>query len=259
MDSAVKVLAGDMHKTLIGKRAQKITVGQFIYRSSITPLGTYWINQLTEELANIPNRPYIILGGGSAGSDWTISGEIVEVADIIRIYTRLMRSEDRAVETASHSDFARNEVITRMLLSEGSHSSSVAMDEWEIDSFDNPVPYEIGADENAVVMNRTLHDGDDEDFFLLVPDRNGRLVIETTGNIDTYMELFDANSRESLEENDDGGSRYNARIRYTVQAGKRYIVKVTGYDGEKGQYGFRAYFSTQALPDEDENDYDSTT
>ena len=59
---------------------------------------------------------------------------------------------------------------------------------------------------------------------------------------------------------DDEGS--NARIRYRVQAGKRYIAKVRGYSGSTGSYGFGAYFQAPirlSPPDEYEQDNDSSS
>ena len=243
MDIAIKALAGDLNNKLIAERAQRIALGQFTYRNSIAPLCDYWANQLTEELINIPNRSFTLLSGGIAGADWTISGEIVEAADTIRVYTRLVRSDNRAITAAFHSDFVRNEHITGMLFSADGRGgvSSVPRDVYEPDSWDNPLLYEIGFDDNTPVMNRSLHE-DDEDFFLLIPASNGWLVMETTGSTDTYMEFYDAGTRELLDEDDDGGSRINARIRYEVQAGRRYIAKVRGYGSDNtGNYGFRAY------------------
>ena len=223
MDTAVRVLAGSLNKKLIEEKAGKIAMGQFAYRGNTVPLTFYWINQLTEELTNIPNRPYIILSGGPAGADWTISGEIIEIPDAIRLYTRLVRTADRAIEASFHSDLERNEQMLSSGESRSGRSSPVAMDSLEPDSFDNPVPYEIGADNSAQTANRTLHDGD-EDFFLLIPETDKQLVAETTGNVDTFMELYNADTTEKLAQNDDSGSGYNARIRYNVRAGKRYIA-----------------------------------
>jgi hypothetical protein len=249
---------------LTAEKAGKISVGQFIYRDTIAPLSIYWTNQLTEELVNASGRSFTVLSGGQAGADWVISGEIVEVIDTIRVYTRLVRAGDLSIEASFHSDFERSEEIIGMLAvpsgGSGSSSSSVPRDARETDSFDNPVAYEIGADENAAVMNRTIHQGDDGDFFILTPAADGQLTVETTGSLDTYMNLYDADTRGELASNDDGGSSYNARIRRSVQAGKRYIVKVRGYDsGEIGNYGFRAWLQVQVqlAPDEFESDDDS--
>ncbi|MCL2127631.1 MAG: hypothetical protein FWH38_05195 [Treponema sp.] len=246
MDASVKNIADELNKKLAEVKAAKIALGQFIYGESIPSLGDYWANQLAEELTNTPDRSYAVLSRESPGAEWTISGEIVEVVDVIRVYIRLVRSESRTNEAAFHSDYERNVSLIQMLSGDnsrvGGSPSPVPRDAYESDSWDNPVPFETGADENNPVMNRTLHNGNDEDFFLLIPAGDGRLLMETAGSIDTYMELYDAETAELLDEDDDSGSSYNARIRYNVQAGHRYIAKVRGYDsGDTGHYSFRAY------------------
>ena len=256
MDSAVRILAEELNKKLIAGKAGKIAVGQFAYKGNAVPIGSYWINQLTGELANIPNRSYIVLSAGVAGADWTITGEIIDTADgAVRFYTRLIRTEGRAIEASFHFDFERNEQIAALLVSEGSQGAS---DTLEPDSFENPVEISINA--NAPIVIRALHSGD-EDFFLLLPANDGSLIVETTGSTDTFMELYNADTRQKLAEDDDGGRGANARIRYNVQAGQRYIAKVRGYDGETGAYGFRAYIHVRVylIPDEYEPDNDAAS
>jgi len=267
MDEAIKTLAQSIHNKATAEKAQKIAVGQFSYQGTISVLGAYWSNQLSGELSNISGRSYVLLSGGLTGADWTISGEIVSLPGIVRIYTRLVRTENRALEAAFNTDFERSPALLTMLSSSGgsggssgSGSSQTAQDELEPDSWENPLAYEIGADERAVVINRTLHEGD-EDFFLLVPDKAGRVIAETTGGIDTYMHLYNYETREELAKNDDGASGDNARIRHALQAGTRYLAKVRGYrDRTNGSYGFRAYFYGEALsPDQYEPNDDSST
>jgi len=262
-DEAVKALAQSIHNKLTAEKAQKIAVGQFFYQGTASVLGAYWSNQLSSELSNISGRSYVLLSGGFAGADWTISGEIVSLPGIIRVYTRLVRTENRALEAAFNADFERSTALAAMLSSSGSSgggSSRTAQDEWEPDSWENPQAIEIGADERAAVTNRTLHEGD-EDFFLLVPEKNGRFIAETTGSIDTYMHLYNYETREELSRNDDGASGDNARIRYNLQAGTQYLVKVRGYsERTNGSYGIRAYLYGEAPPpDEYEPNDDSST
>ena len=255
MDSAVRELSRDIHNRLSAGRAQSVAIGQFVFEGTTTPLGSYWANQITEELTGMSGRSYTLLAGGSAGASHVISGEVTVVADIIRMYTRVTRISDRAVEAAFHSDFGKDAALIEMLFSSDSRSRSVffPIDEWEPDSMENPTPYEIGANNSVSVMDRTIHSGDDQDFFLIVPASDGWLTMETTGNVDTLMELYDAVSGEKLARDDDSGSGSNARIRYTVQAGHRYIVKVWGYDdSDVGNYGFKAYYSVPVtLPPDD--------
>ena len=265
MDSAIKVLAGDLGKKLNAEKAGKIAIGQIVYRESLSPLGFYWTNQLSEELANIPNKSFIILYGDASGADWTISGEVMEMPDTIRVYTRLIRSSDRTIGAVFHSDFERSEALVQMLSPEdsrgGHRSAYVPADAHEPDSMDNPVLYEAGANENVSAINRTIHDRNDKDFFLLIPSSDGRLVMETTGgDVDTYIRFYNAETREKLSENDDGGSGSNARIRYNVQAGRRYIAEVSGYDeDETGAYGFRAYITVPVTLARDEFEPDDTS
>jgi hypothetical protein len=250
IDNVVNTLIRDVHRKLVEVRATKVVVSQqFLFRGSVPPFSAYWVNQLTGALANTSNRSYILLSDGPAGADFILSGEIVETGDIIRVYTRLIRQDGRAIEASFQSDIERN-AATTALLAGGRSGSYVPLDDYEPDSWDNPVSYTIGADENsAPSIARTITEND-EDFFLLVPNSNGRLVMETTGDTDTYMEFYDAANRRMLEENDDGGNGNNARIIYNVEAGKLYIAKVRGYNGDvTGSYAFRAFFRIPRVAD----------
>jgi hypothetical protein len=257
LDGAVKDLSQNIHRKLIEGKAQKVSLGTFTYRGSVTSFSNYWKNQIIGELTNMQGRSYTVLAEGIQGADRTISGEIVLVTNIVRVYTRLIRSDDRSIETVLQSDFEQNAALNTMLVSgssSGEGSSSGFPDEYEPDSWDNPVSCEIGLDENTQTMSRNFHEGGDEDFFLIIPDRNGRLTMETTGNIDTYMHFYNYDTRDELDTNDDGGSGSNARIRYNVQAGTRYLAKVRGYSrSTTGSYGFRAYM---AAPREGSNSWD---
>ena len=248
-DEAVRILANNIHAKFIEKRAGKIIVGQFAFMDSVPPFSSYWVNQLIGELTNMRGRNYTIYSGSALDAEWTITGEIVQVADIIRVYTTLIRMSDRAVEGSFYSSFARDGYINDMMGSGSSGSSSssaaVSRDSREPDDWDNPVHYSLGTNPNVPVMNRTLTEND-EDFFLFVPDRDGRLTAETTGNTDTYMQLYNYDNNDELDSNDDGGQQTNAKIVHNVRAGTRYIAVVRGYtSATTGSYGFRAFLTVR--------------
>ncbi|MCL2229681.1 MAG: DVUA0089 family protein [Treponema sp.] len=246
MDEAVKNLANEIHAKLLEKRAEKVLVGQFTFQDGVPPFSSYWVNQLVGELTNMRGRNYIILTGGAQDAGWTIVGEIVQVADVIRVYSRLIRLSDRAIEGSFYSSFERNDHINDMISGGGGGTSSNAAaaggrDAREPDSWDSPVTYIIGTSPTAAVMNRTITEGD-EDFFLLVPERDGRLTMETTGSIDTYMHFYNYDTGDEIAVNDDGGQGLNARIVQSVRAGTRYLAVVRGFGGSTaGAYGFRAF------------------
>jgi len=252
MDQAVKNLAGEVHAKLTEKKAEKILIGQFTYNEGVTSFSSYWINQLIAELTNMPRRSYAVFSRTAADADWILSGEIVQVADIVRMYSRLVRVTDRSIDSSFYSSFQRNEYFNEMISQRSSNSSggsasssSGTGDSREPDSWESPVVYTIGTSASTQVMNRALTD-DDEDFFLLVPDRDGRLTIETTGSIDTVMDLFNYDNNEELASNDDGGQNANAKITINVRAGTRYLAVVRGYSSSTtGSYGFRAFLTVR--------------
>jgi hypothetical protein len=256
LDDIVKGLAAEVQQRI--PAGGKVSAGTWTYRDALAPLGSYWSVQLSEELTNLPNRAFIVIP--TANADVTLSGEIVELANIIRVYTRLIRSSDHAILASFHSDIETNEYFSEMLSGGdgGGDSSSAARDAYEPDSRSNPVTAAIASGEDGTPMNRSIHVGGDQDFFLLEPQTSGALVIETSGGTDTYLELYSAdNSRETLAENDDGGSGSNARLRYQVQAGSRYIAMIRGYSNSTtGRYSFLAYLVEPVNIDPDEFESD---
>jgi hypothetical protein len=257
LDGAVKSLGLEISGRLNAEKAGKVTLGQWIYRGSATSLGIYWQLQLMEELTNNPDRSFLLVPSPQAGADWMISGEIIQVAGTVRIYTRFLRGSDNSIRVILHSDFERSQFFNDMLAGGGS-SGDHGGDPYETDSWDYPYAMEIGASAESPLVNRTLHNSNDEDFFLLSPSWDGSLVMETTGSMDTYLEFYRAGSgdRDQLDSNDDDGSGSNARLRYNVRAGEQYIAKIRGYSGDTGSYGFRAYLveQVQLSPDEYEED-----
>jgi hypothetical protein len=258
LDGTVKSLGAVINGRLNAEKAGKVTLGQWSYQKSVPALGTYWRLQLMEELTNIPGRSFTLLPDFHGGADWTISGEIIQAAGIVRVYTRFLRASDNSVTMTLHTDFERDRHIAAMLAGD---LSSGGGDPYETDSWDYPLPMDITTSSDEPFVSRTLHDSDDEDFFLLAPDRDGPLVVETTGSVDTYLELYRAGSRNVVDENDDGGSDSNARLRCDARAGDRYIVKIRGYSGDTGSYGFRAYIAEEVRlePDqfEDDNEFET--
>jgi hypothetical protein len=246
VDDAAKKIAEDIHKKLVENNVQSVALGQFTYQRTMPPLGTHWRTRLAEELSNMPEKPYEIVSGELSDAEWAAWGEIVEAANIIRVHTRLIRTEGQSIEAIFRSDIERTAALTAMIVPSGSGdggSASVPPDEYEDDTWDNPVPVEIVAGENARPINRSIHSGD-EDFFLLIPEKDCLLTAETTGSTDTVMYLFNYDTHEQLATNDDGGQGTNARIRHNVIAGTRYLAMVRGYNRSSiGNYGFRAFTS----------------
>ena len=66
----------------------------------------------------------------------------------------------------------------------------------------------------------------EEHYFYFEASKNGYFIIETSGNTDTALTLFDV-LLEELQFNDDGAGYPNDRIIWDVREGRTYIVKVS--------------------------------
>jgi hypothetical protein len=96
--------------------------------------------------------------------------------------------------------------------------------------------------QNGVRIGRTLTANDKEDFFTVDIPADGLCVLETDGEVNTRLQLFDpANSGALIAEDDDSGDGRNARIKLRVNAGT-YTVRVSGGGGNEGSGSYRFRF-----------------
>jgi hypothetical protein len=233
----------------------RIRLGPFLMNGEEPTLGIYWRNQLSSILSSMQHRNFVIITDTTSQGDYALSGEIMRIGNVLRLYTRLVKYDDTSLITTWIVDLLVTPFIEELIGisggGSGSAASGVSRDRYETDSRENPLSAAIGSPE----ISRTLHDGD-EDWFSIYIETNGTLILETTGSMDTYMELYDGSSHSSsrLASNDDGGNNLNARIEYFVEAGKTYIAKVRGLGGDTGAYGFNIMFNAMPVDPAEPND-----
>ncbi|MDR2111194.1 MAG: hypothetical protein LBP32_07785 [Spirochaetaceae bacterium] len=243
-------LDGEIRKTgaLINQRLSspgggnqpRVMVGSFPFEGYDTSLGSYWTQNLISELSNLPGGNFsVIINSGSSPADYTISGEIGDLVNSVRIYTRLVGERDGSVIASWHTDLEKTEFLLEMLDTGDSPSgNSVSRDRYEPDGPENPLTVRPG----DPWIDRTIHNSNDTDWFLIVPVSGGMLSVTTSGDMDTFMQLHDE-SGSLIEEDDDGGVDTNARVDYFVDAGARYTLLVRGYSDSTGRYRFQATLS----------------
>lgn len=83
----------------------------------------------------------------------------------------------------------------------------------------------------------------DRDYFRVTVDRPGRLLVYTSGNLDTIGRVLDRSGR-LLVENDDGGDRFNFRIERDVSANTWYVVVTS--DSSLGSYTLHVRFTASS-------------
>ena len=70
--------------------------------------------------------------------------------------------------------------------------------------------------------------GIEEYWFRVRAPRNGILVTETSGEIDTMLVAYD-NNFNLIDSDDDSGTDYNAKLEIRVQTGAAYIILLKGF------------------------------
>ncbi|MDR1506564.1 MAG: DVUA0089 family protein [Treponema sp.] len=212
------------------------------------PFGVYWTETILTFLSSgIGNQGITVLHGASGRPDYTLQCSVLELGSTVRVYTRLIKRDGAEVASVWTTDFPRARIISLLTGSPGQ------WDAFEPDSAEQPVFLEPGGAE----MYRSLYAGD-EDWFEINCEEDGFLVVETSGETDTMLTLYDASrgpgSLREITSNDDTFD-INARVGIVAKRGSRYIVRANGYsESETGSYGIRAHFSDAPDKDMEPND-----
>ena len=218
-----------------------LEIGPFSTGGTEPALGNYWRQNLVNQLAG--SGFTVLAPGGAVRGSLLLSGEIILMGRTVRIYTRLVDRSNAAVLAAWTSDLERSPFIDGLVLSAGGGSGgggsggTALPDIYEVDSRENPVEITAGGDE----VQRTIHSRDDRDWFVIRPEENGLYIMETSGSMDTMMELYEGSRRLAENDDDDDGESDNALISHLLEGGKSYLVMIKGYGSATGSYGFSVW------------------
>ncbi|GMO55514.1 MAG: hypothetical protein Ta2A_00450 [Treponemataceae bacterium] len=254
LDTAAESAATQIKPTLQGLPAgARIKIADFHLNDAETDLERYWRMQLAGLLAE--NAKYTILCTeieSDAPSDYVLRGNMLQTNSELRIYTRLIRVEGSAIIKSWTIDLARSDFLDEMTQIASGSRSNVRRDRYEIDSRTNPVPFRLSPDGTDIA--RTFHDSQDQDWFSITPETAGILIVETAGDLDTYMFLYEGTSEDEIATNDDGGTGDNAKIERNVKAGVTYIVRVKDLQNRTGNYSFGARLNPLPVDTAEPND-----
>jgi TolB-like protein len=264
LDGITETLASRLYIRLRGlargNENFSIALGRFTIGGEDSTLGDLYRSNLMGVLANLETRPFLIIDRNASPSpvpdgtpaesaappavDYLISGDIFDVNNALRITVRIVRQSDSSIIAVWNSDFGRSIWLAGLLEQTARNSGDGSRrDRYETDSQERPVPVEIG----GPWISRTIHDTDDRDWFLVTSPARAMLSAETSGSMDTMMELYD-DSGARIASDDDGGEGTNSRISFSAEADRRYIIMVRGYGSHTGAYRF--HVATETVPDE---------
>ncbi|MDE0364046.1 MAG: pre-peptidase C-terminal domain-containing protein, partial [Gammaproteobacteria bacterium] len=115
---------------------------------------------------------------------------------------------------------------------------AAAAEDRDDDTLEKATPINLNEDVEDV-----LNEAGDVDYWQFEMPRRAPVTVETKGSTDTFGQL-QTSSGFNLAEDDDGGSRLNFLITYTLNAGT-YYVRVSGVEQATGPYTLRV--SSDAL------------
>jgi hypothetical protein len=87
----------------------------------------------------------------------------------------------------------------------------------------------------TTAQDHTLTSGD-KDWLSFGATSGTSYTMETSGNLDTYMNLFSTDGATLISSDDDGGTGYNAKIIWTCTTTGTYYFEVIGISGSVGNY-----------------------
>jgi len=99
-----------------------------------------------------------------------------------------------------------------------------------------------------VIQNGNLRSGM-ELWYSIRPNDTGLVTVETSGNTDTYLEIYDAMGN-LFDEDDDSGDGSNAKIKFFAEAGGAYLAKLRGFGNESGPFRIWAVLDVLPVPTE---------
>jgi hypothetical protein len=89
-------------------------------------------------------------------------------------------------------------------------------------------------------VSATMRNGGDQ-WYSVRPSSNGILTVQTFGDLDTYIEVYDSSNNLIYDNDDWEDDSYNARVIIFVVSGSTYRFLVRGYDSsENGPYQIMA-------------------
>ncbi|MDR1256604.1 MAG: PPC domain-containing protein [Spirochaetaceae bacterium] len=191
--------------------------------------------------------------GKAANADWVVRGQVQKLGTVIVVTASLLDVNTLEIkggapmylnaieEAATKMDSFITTITQRITGNTGGrtvHEDSVIIQGQGVAN--SPITATI----NGPWITRNLSAGHTEDWFRITASSTALLVMETGGDLDTYIELYDP-AMNLLMENDDSNGDHNAKVIYYSERNQTCLVKVRGYHSDiTGSYQFHVAIDT---------------
>ena len=195
----------------------------------------------------------------SAKADYVLIGEAFETSGTLHLLFQIIAVESETIVNGIEEALLLNQWIFDLLSTSDYDDGTVYVepDRFEPDSPDDPLIVTAG----EIVSERSIGPSGDEDWYVVQTDfSSGKSILKlfTSGDIDTYMEVYGPDDPMAfLQENDDSIDS-NAEVSVLVEGGQSFWVMVRGYDESVGgSYGFHSDITPfEGDPNEPDNTID---
>ncbi|MBN1686287.1 MAG: pre-peptidase C-terminal domain-containing protein [Spirochaetales bacterium] len=196
-------------------------------------------------------------GDFSAQADYVLIGESFETTGMLHLLFQIIDVKKETIISGLEHSLLVDQWLFDLLGADDYSEDDVYVesDRFEPDSVDSPL--EISIDET--ITDRTIGPPGDTDWYVLRSDGAGeKMIIDvyTTGETDTYIEVYGPDDPTVLIEENDDGIDANARVRLLMGQGQTVWVSVRGYDDTTG--GYYSLHTESASFDGDPNEPDGS-
>ncbi|MCB4779032.1 MAG: ricin-type beta-trefoil lectin domain protein [Sulfurovum sp.] len=185
---------------------------------------------------------YIVNPQGSVPNDDGGSGSNFKILRTVGAGTQYVRV--RHYYTSLTGDYT---LISRFILPADDHGNNI-VSETTIpgDDHGNNIASATSINPNSTTQGRINIAGDNDFFKIQIPGIGGTLTVKTTGSINTYGYLLDAEGRQ-IASSDGGGSSYNFKISRTVKDGTYYVQVRNSLFSLLGGYSLVSQFTPKEI------------
>ena len=194
----------------------------------------------------------------AAKADYVLIGESFESAGMVHLLFQIIDVKKETIVSGPEHSLLLSQGLFDLLRTAGYDDDEtvyVEIDRYEPDSVDSPLMVSPG----DVVSARTIAPPGDTDWYVLRPEGfEGKMIVDvyTSGETDTYIEVYGPDDPAILLDENDDGVDANARVRLLMESGQTVWVSVRGYDESiKGYYSLHVESS---IFDGDPNEPDNT-
>jgi len=238
------------------RRGTRVTIEPFTKDGGMSPLGEFLAVTIAIRLVESGNSRIVVVDrparDAMVESDFVVRGRLFEAESAVLIVLQIIETETSEIVRGTESGFGMSPWVEQLLSL--SAAAQGGADRFEPDSLESS--YELMTGE--IVEDRSIDPREDEDWYVFQAsgiDGEALFTVGTSGDTDTFMEVFGPDDSSVLLGENDDASDANAEVTVLLLSGDTVWVKVSGFDSSTvGAYSLYSFLEPFAGDDLEPND-----